>query len=199
MGAADPTDPATDRALEQRFHAVRRNITHERIDDTAMTVSEHLGQEEKKATAAAERARTVFTAAATEFSRLWKAKAADLQPTIEDRSGYMRVLDELRTDRLPDFEARFFELMERQSQQNVAQLANEIRRAPGEVRERIAPSTFPWAARCLTRAASSRSPSRKTGPMLAANSLSICRPSARARGWSRGIQKRKPSLRSCGA
>lgn len=139
VAAAEPTDTETAQALERRFHAVRRNITHERIDDTAMTVSEQLTQEEKKATAAAERARAAFAAAASEFRQRWRAKAGDLEPVIEDRAGFMRVLDELRTDRLPDFETRFFDLMERQSQQNVAQLANEIRRAPGEVRERIAP------------------------------------------------------------
>ncbi|MFQ4149480.1 SbcC/MukB-like Walker B domain-containing protein [Arthrobacter sp. LAPM80] len=134
-----PTPAHIAQALEHRFYAVRRNITHDRIDGIAMTVAGHLSAEEKRATATADKARTAFAAIAGEFSRQWKAKAADLQPMIEDREGYLRVLAELRSDRLPDFENRFFELLERQSQQNVAQLANEIRRAPAEVRERISP------------------------------------------------------------
>lgn len=137
--SAPPTAAHIAQALEQRFYAIRRNITHERIDNIAMTVAGQLAAEEKKATAAADRARTAFAEAAGEFSRRWPAKAADLQPVVEDRAGYLKVLDDLRSDRLPDFENRFFELLERQSQQNVAQLANEIRRAPAEVRERIAP------------------------------------------------------------
>ena len=134
-----PTPAPIAQALERRFHAIRRNITHERIDGIAMTVAGQLAAEEKKAATAAERARTAFSTVAGDFSRRWPSKAADLQPDIEDRAGYLLILANLRTDRLPDFENRFFEMLERQSQQNVAQLANEIRRAPGEVRERINP------------------------------------------------------------
>ncbi|WP_262107548.1 ATP-binding protein [Arthrobacter sp. Marseille-P9274] len=126
-------------ALEQRFLAVRRSISHQVIDDVALSVANRLTAEEKQATALADKARTTFMAVATDFSRRWPAKAGDLSPSIEDRAGYLAMLGQLVADRLPDFESRFFELLERQSQQNVAQLANEIRRAPGEVRERIAP------------------------------------------------------------
>lgn len=134
-----PTPAPIAKALEQRFYAVRRNITHERIDGVAMSVATQLAAEEKRATALADRARTSFATLAGEFKRRWPSKSADLTPAVEDRAGYLQVLADLRADRLPDFEARFFDLMERQSQQNVAQLANEIRRAPAEVRERIAP------------------------------------------------------------
>ncbi|MHA7303737.1 ATP-binding protein [Arthrobacter sp. TMN-49] len=136
---AHPTPTHIAKALEQRFYAIRRNITHERIDSDAMKVAGQLAGEEKRATALADKARTTFATLAGDFSRRWPSKAADLTAAIEDRAGYLAVLEQLRTDRLPDFEARFFELLERQSQQNVAQLANEIRRAPAEVRERIAP------------------------------------------------------------
>ncbi|MCG2622536.1 hypothetical protein LVY72_11490 [Arthrobacter sp. I2-34] len=139
VDAWNPVPGPLAEALEQRFLGVRRSISHQVIDDVALTVSNRLTAEEKQATALADKARTAFMAAAAEFSRRWPAKAGDLSPVIEDRAGYLAVLGQLVADRLPDFESRFFELLERQSQQNVAQLANEIRRAPGEVRERIAP------------------------------------------------------------
>lgn len=47
--------------------------------------------------------------------------------------------DKLRADRLPDFEEKFFELLQNQAQRNIGQLHNEIRRAPAQIRERIDP------------------------------------------------------------
>lgn len=126
-------------SLRERFLKQRRSIVHEVIDEVALTVATGLSAEEKQATSQAAAARTAFASLAGEFRRSWPAKAGDLTDQVEDGGGYLALLEQLVADRLPDFETRFFELMERQSQQNVATLANEIRRAPLEVRDRVAP------------------------------------------------------------
>ena len=132
-------DPELDAELKSRFHLVQRKIDHEVIDDVALKVSGLLTTEEKQATARVDGARARFTELSGDFARRWPAKSADLTTDIADRAGYLGILHLLIADRLPDFEKHFFDLLERQSQQNVAQLSNEIRRAPGEVRDRVAP------------------------------------------------------------
>lgn len=125
--------------LRERFLKQRRNIVHDVLDEVALSVANELSAEEKHATSRAAAARTAFASLAGEFQRRWPVKAGDLTDQVEDGGGYLALLEQLVADRLPDFETRFFELMERQSQQNVATLASEIRRAPLEVRDRVAP------------------------------------------------------------
>lgn len=139
VASASGVEPEIAAELKSRFHAVQRKIGHTVIDDVALRVSGLLATEEKQATARVDSARARFTGLAGEFMRRWPAKAADLTSDIADRAGYLAILNLLIADRLPDFEKHFFDLLERQSQQNVAQLNNEIRRAPGEVRDRVTP------------------------------------------------------------
>lgn len=79
-------------------------------------------------------ARTTF-----EFRTRWPAAAGDLGDGTESRSEYLAVLENLRADRLPDFEQRFFQMLREQSQQNIGLLAERIRRAPTEIRRRVDP------------------------------------------------------------
>src|SRR5699024_3327079 len=104
------------------------------IDRVATTVSGQLVDERDTAQAAARRAEDAITAVARDFRLRWPALAGDLTPEVTDRGGYLEILGRLRADRLPEFEDRFFDLLEQQSQRNVVQLANEIRRAPQEIR-----------------------------------------------------------------
>lgn len=62
-------------------------------------------------------------------------------PELAAESGYaddaVALLRRLRADDLPSVENRFFELNDRQSNQNLGTLAMRIRRAPSEIRRRI--------------------------------------------------------------
>ncbi|UNX55174.1 hypothetical protein MF406_02490 [Georgenia sp. TF02-10] len=127
--------------LERRFHASKhaRSITHRTIDDIAVRVAKGLAAEQKAATEAAQDAEKRILEMAGAFLRRWPALAGNLTAHVADRGGFLQILDRLRADRLPEFEQRFFDLLESQSRRNVGQLASEIRRAPGEIRDRIAP------------------------------------------------------------
>ncbi|GAB3518962.1 ATP-binding protein [Arthrobacter monumenti] len=135
----EPVAAAPRTRLEELFLGHRRKMSHEVIDDIAFKVGNQLAAQEKEARTRAEAAARSFAARAQEFRQLWPAVTADLEPAVEDRAGYLEILSGLIADGLPTFESRFFDLLEQQSQQNVAQLAAEIRRAPAEVRERIDP------------------------------------------------------------
>ena len=134
-----PVDEPDAAELEQRFHSVRRSITHAEIDGVALKVSSTLTEEENSARKSVHTAEQAILGIQFAFITSWRAVAGDLTAEITDRGGFLDILGKLRADRLPDFEQKFFDLLESQAQRNVGQLANEIRRAPGQIRERIDP------------------------------------------------------------
>ncbi|WP_077490408.1 ATP-binding protein [Sinomonas mesophila] len=125
--------------LERRFLSHRRSITFDTVSDVALAVSRALATEGKESREGAESARREFEKSAGDVCRRWPALTAELRPDVADRGGFLAVLERLQVDRLPDFENRFFELLQTQSQQNVAQLSQQIRGAIREVHERIDP------------------------------------------------------------
>lgn len=125
--------------LERRFLEQRRNITFDSITDVALVVARAVSIEKDEARNAAEDARRLFESLAHTICQRWRALTSELRPDAADRRGFLMVLERLEADRLPDFQNRFFDLLETQSQQNVAQLAAEIRGAVREVHERIDP------------------------------------------------------------
>lgn len=134
-----PVSGADAAALEDRFHSIRRSITHSVIDDVALKVSGQLSTEENSARGEAQAAERHIVSIQNAFLTSWAVAAGDLTADIGDRSGYLAILTKLRADRLPDFEEKFFELLQNQAQRNIGQLHNEIRRAPAQIRERIDP------------------------------------------------------------
>ncbi len=73
------------------------------------------------------------------FKDRWPQRAADLSIGVDYLPEYLRMLGQLREDRLPEFEARFFELLQSQSRNNITGLSSKIRASRREVRNRIDP------------------------------------------------------------
>ncbi|HZK06049.1 MAG TPA: SbcC/MukB-like Walker B domain-containing protein [Actinomycetaceae bacterium] len=139
--AREAVSEAHRKALEERFARSRRYrvVTVESIGDAAVEVARGLAHELQRAQSDLAKAEHQIGEIAREFQSRWPAVAADLTPAGDDVEGFLEVHARLVADRLPEFEGRFFDLLESQSRRNVGQLANEIRRAPNEIRERIGP------------------------------------------------------------
>ncbi|MDR2895301.1 MAG: hypothetical protein LBV30_01390 [Propionibacteriaceae bacterium] len=75
----------------------------------------------------------------TEYSTSWPAQAAGVTPDVDYLNDYLQILQRLSADRLPDFEGRFFELLQSQTRNNVGTIASTIRASRREVTERIGP------------------------------------------------------------
>lgn len=131
--------PAHHAELEQRFYRVQRAVRYDGIDKIARAVANVLRDEHDRELDVVARAREQIFELQTEFRRRWQALAGDLTTAVEDRGGFLEILTRLESDRLPEFEERFYELMQSQSQRNVGVLAGQIRRAPGEIRDKIVP------------------------------------------------------------
>lgn len=130
---------AQQRDLEGRYYRVQRTVRHDAIDRMTLEVGRTLDSERDSAQRTAATAAQHITEIQAGFLRDWQPLAADLTADVNDRTGYIAILDRLEADRLPDFEEKFFELLENQSRKNIGQLASVIRRAPGEIREKIGP------------------------------------------------------------
>lgn len=71
------------------------------------------------------------------YQRSWPAQAADWGDDVHYLPEYLQRLDDLITDRLPEFETRFFDLLQNQALRNISQLAAEIKGARRDIRLRV--------------------------------------------------------------
>lgn len=137
--APEPVPEAHHAELEPRFYRLQRSVRSEVVDRLASRVQTQLQNERNAARERGAEAGTRIVRLQAAARHQWPALTGDLTDAVEDRAGYLQVLSRLETDRLPDFEERFFGLLETQSQRNIGQLAAVIRRAPGEIRDKITP------------------------------------------------------------
>lgn len=71
------------------------------------------------------------------YRRDWAAQASDWGIEVEFLPEYLQRLSELEDDRLPEFEGRFFNLLQDQARNNVSQLSSRIKGARREIRTRV--------------------------------------------------------------
>lgn len=69
----------------------------------------------------------------------WPGPAADLIAQADNLPDFLAILDGLQSDRLPEFEDRFFDLLQGQSRNNIGALSQRLKNARREVRERVDP------------------------------------------------------------
>lgn len=145
---AQQVPAAVQRRLEKRIAApqMRRGADGDDarldLDDIAEVerwAVETIGEDQR--TAQGERDRQIRRAEGymRDFKTNWPQRAADLQIGIEYLDEYLAQLGRLRDDRLPDFENRFFELLQSQSRNNITVLSSRIRASRREIRNRIDP------------------------------------------------------------
>ncbi|MGQ7786194.1 ATP-binding protein [Nesterenkonia sp. K-15-9-6] len=127
--------------LAQEFARVRseRRVTHLSIDAESAKVADALSRRGRDSAEALRQAASQIEKIAYSFRVEWPAEASEATADVGGRGEYLRILERLRADRLPDFEQRFFDMLREQSQQNVGLLAERIRSAPREVKNRVAP------------------------------------------------------------
>lgn len=138
-GSVPDVDEPTWHLLDKRFRAVKRAITRSTIADVANEVLRRLQDERDTAQRAATAAAGTVTSLATQFRSQWESAAVDLRPDVEDRAGYVAILDTIVANGLPDHEATFFRLLRERSRDMIGELVSDILRAPQEIEERVTP------------------------------------------------------------
>lgn len=126
-------------ALEARFRSVQRKIDRGSIGGIGQKVTNSLHNEAKNATDASTRARSTFEDLVHTFRSRWPAASADLTATIDDRSGYRYLRENIEGRGLPAHEQNFLKLLRDKSRELIGHLLSDIRDAPKLVKERIEP------------------------------------------------------------
>jgi uncharacterized protein YPO0396 len=126
-----PDEAAT--ALRQRFGQETD------VEAAARRVTDGLNTEVKALTGRINRAENNAVLIMNSYRTEWPAQSADLYPEVAYLSEYLAILTRLEEDRLPDFEERFFSLLQSQARNNIGGIALRLRNARREIRERVQP------------------------------------------------------------
>ena len=131
--AAVPPGP-TREALARRLSAAGVAA-----DQAEAQARQRIGEEQrdvvKRSSRAAGRAERIMQA----YKADWPLQGQDWGIQVDYLPDFLGRLDALEADRLPEFEQRFFTLLQTQSQNNIGILSTRLRSARREVRERVDP------------------------------------------------------------
>ncbi|MBK7819893.1 MAG: hypothetical protein IPJ61_02150 [Tessaracoccus sp.] len=132
LADAEPVPDPVREALDDRAASLAATATEldgrlrEQLHGADTGLSEAIGKADRKATQRMEHYRDT-----------WRAAAADWDSSREFLPEFLDRLDDLEGDRLPEFEDRFFDLLDRQARNNISTLAQQIRNAHREIRSRV--------------------------------------------------------------
>jgi len=113
------------------------DLTLDNLEQQLRRVDNALQKEIARLALDAKEDENLITSAFEAFQREFHAEASDHGATLADAEGYFERLARIEQDNLPAFEARFFELLNRQSRQNLVALDTELRNARKLIRSRL--------------------------------------------------------------
>ncbi len=123
--------------LPNYFNQLSHSLTLENLDAVAHEVDRNLSEEQRIQAERRNRLANSIEKRFAEFQRRWPMDAGDLDSSLASAPDYLAKLKRLETDRLPDYEHRFFDLLRNQSHQNLAALATHITQARKTIFDRL--------------------------------------------------------------
>ncbi|MDR1513311.1 MAG: hypothetical protein LBS56_07520, partial [Propionibacteriaceae bacterium] len=134
LAALEPVPAAVAAALAARFAATGLGLDQagRRVRDElaghALRVDRRVAGVEQKC-----------VVAMSQYKAAWPGPAADLAADIDYLAEFRQILATLRSDRLPEFETRFFDLLQSQSRNNIGLIAKTITSSRRDIRLRVNP------------------------------------------------------------
>lgn len=138
-GLAPALDAELVATLDEHYRALRRRIDRTSLPEVGRAVQSRLREEYDRARDDAEEAARSFGADAARFAERWPAASVDLTDSIDDRAGYRMLLEQIESHGLPEHEANFLRLLREKSSNLIGYLLNDLRGAPEEIKDRVAP------------------------------------------------------------
>ncbi|HZQ51860.1 MAG TPA: SbcC/MukB-like Walker B domain-containing protein [Bryobacteraceae bacterium] len=123
--------------LPKYFDRFQQPITLDNLDSLAHEVDRRLTDEQKTQADTRHKLTHSIENHFAEFKRRWPMEAGDLDNNLASAPDYLAKLKRLETDRLPDYEHRFFDLLRNQSYQNLAALSTHISQARKTIFDRL--------------------------------------------------------------
>lgn len=137
--ATTSIDDADATELERRYRDRQRSVSLDTVEKARRTAAEALHRELDAARRRQSSAEGRFVEGATVFKTNWPTAASDLTAQIGDRTGYRELLAGIVSRGLPEHEGNFMKLLRERSRDQMGLLASDLRNAPKEVVDRIAP------------------------------------------------------------
>lgn len=125
--------------LDLRYRNVQRSITRDTVESVGRKATSALHGELDASRRRQSAAEMRFVTGASAFKASWPAAGADLTAEIGDRHAYRELLAGIMARGLPEHEGNFLKLLREKSRDQIGLLASDLRNAPREVTERIAP------------------------------------------------------------
>ncbi|MBC7858149.1 MAG: ATP-binding protein, partial [Burkholderiaceae bacterium] len=129
--------PHQSQGLDLRYAALPEPIMLRTLDAADRAVARALGFDIDALNAEIAQCGKFIEARFDEFARTWSADADGLDATLAAASDFFAKLARLETDGLPAHEQRFFDLLQSQSNQNLAALATYLNDARKAILERM--------------------------------------------------------------
>jgi len=123
--------------LSAYFKLVGQTPTLKNLDRVGHEVDRKIGEELRALAETRNRLGNSIERRFVEFQRRWASDASDLDATLASAPDYFAKLKRLESDRLPDYEQRFFDLLRNQSHQNLAALSTHISQARKTIFDRL--------------------------------------------------------------
>jgi uncharacterized protein YPO0396 len=133
--AVEPT-PFQETGLRARFDA-GGPAELETLDRLANRVTKELGEERQQLAADSERLLAAVEAGFATFVREWPAESGGLDARLASAEDFFAKLTRLEVDALPDYEARFLQLLHEQGDQNLVLLRDQLDRERRAIAERL--------------------------------------------------------------
>lgn len=132
-------ESATPPAPVREALVARLNTLDASLEKSQVLAQQQLAKEREDALRLRSRAVARAERIMQTFKTDWPIPAQDWAIAVDFLADYLGRLELLQADRLPEFEDRFFTLLQTQSQNNIGILSTRLRNARREVRERIDP------------------------------------------------------------
>ena len=132
-----PLAPRQQQGLDQRFDALEEPVRLDNLQKLIRCVDRAIRDEMEALTRQAGKCDRLIEKQFDAFVSEWPAEAEGLDASLAAAADFFARLARLESDGLPAHEQRFFELLESQSQQNLAALATYLSDARKEILERM--------------------------------------------------------------
>jgi len=124
-------------SIKERVVRINRPVTLETLDSILHGVTRTIGAEREALKGRAADLQAKIEQAFRDYSRIWPAEAGGLDPKLESATDFIAKLERLETDDLPRFEDRFMQLLQQQSNQNLATLQQRLDMERKQIHDRL--------------------------------------------------------------
>ncbi len=132
-----PLTPYQKQQLDDRFANFKKPVSLENLDSLTTSVLQAIVKELEDINRDINKNERIIESSFADFKRSWPMDAGDMDTSMFSAQDYFAKLTRLETDGLPAYEHRFFELLQSQSHQNMADLASRLNQARKAILERM--------------------------------------------------------------